>query len=276
MVSAMVFLSVTGLIWTNPPGLTRIENQWRSLIEKTQGAPFGEAVLAVASIYAGYPYEEKTLDRSDREELVAYLDGFDCVTLVENSLALARLLRAPNSSLARYPAELQKIRYRGGKIQGYCSRLHYTSDWAFDNQQKGVLIDITEQIGGVRAHKPLDFMTRNREAYRQLSDNNLWREMKEIEARINTRPTFYIPKQAFAAVESRVENGDIIAITTTVRGLDLVHVGIAVKKERVYLLHASSQHQRVVVTDQPLSEYLAKRNSHSGVMVFRAIDPGAQ
>jgi len=43
-------------------------------------------------------------------------------------------------------AQLQLVRYRGGIIDGYPSRLHYTTDYWYDNERKGVLKVVTRQI----------------------------------------------------------------------------------------------------------------------------------
>ena len=40
---------------------------------------------------------------------------------------------------------LQKIRYRDGVIDGYTSRLHYTSDWIENGVRQGFLEDVTAQ-----------------------------------------------------------------------------------------------------------------------------------
>ena len=64
----------------------------------------------------------RSLDRDGEEELVIRTDAVDCLTFVEYTLA-----QALGSS---FTENLQKIRYRDGIIDGYPSRLHYTSDWA--------------------------------------------------------------------------------------------------------------------------------------------------
>ena len=74
--------------------------------------------------------------------------------------------------------------------------------------------------------------------------------------------------------EKQINNGDLLAITTTVEGLDIGHVGIAVKMDngKIHLLHAPTVSAKVQITEEPLSVYLQKYNRHSGVIVLRALE----
>jgi len=61
----------------------------------------------------------------------------------------------------------------------------------------------------------------------------------------------------------------IIGITTNIEGLDFVHAGILIrKKERVYLLHASSEQAKVCLTPVPLHEYLLANKRQTGIVVL--------
>ena len=77
-----------------------------------------------------------------------------------------------------------------------------------------------------------------------------------------------------AKKEKLINNGDLIAITTTVEGLDIGHVGIAIKMEdgKIHLLHAPTVSAKVQITEEPLSVYLQKYKRHSGVIVLRALE----
>lgn len=67
-----------------------------------------------------------------------------------------------------------------------------------------------------------------------------------------------------------IMNGDIIAITTKMPGLDIAHVGIAEYKEgKLHLLHASSTLGKVVVSDEPLNHMLNNNKSWTGIRVVR-------
>ena len=67
-----------------------------------------------------------------------------------------------------------------------------------------------------------------------------------------------------------IMDGDIIAITTKLPGLDIAHVGIAeYRNGKLHLLHASSTLGKVVVSDTPLSHMLNNNKSWTGIRVVR-------
>ena len=74
---------------------------------------------------------------------------------------------------------------------------------------------------------------------------------------------------------SKIQNGDIIAITTSVPGLDISHTGIAVKEKdgMVYLLHAPDAGQKVQLTKEPLAKSLQAHPKQMGIVVLRAVEP---
>ena len=56
-----------------------------------------------------------------------------------------------------------------------------------------------------------------------------------------------------------------MTLTTTIPEIDVSHVGILLKKEgRVYLLHASSTLQKVVVSTEPFAQFLTKSKRTTG------------
>ena len=70
--------------------------------------------------------------------------------------------------------------------------------------------------------------------------------------------------------EDRIEDGDIIAVTSNVEGLDVQHVGLAARvKNRIHLLHASSSEGKVVLSKKTLYRYLMQSRTRSGIMVAR-------
>src|SRR5262249_42864643 len=118
-----------------------------ALDHRLSRSPIGEVMAAVGKQFIGAPYEAHTLDSAKTEHLVVNLRGFDCVTLVENALALSRCIKSGHLTTPDFRKELQNIRYRGGSISGYASRLHYFTDWIRDNAAKGNVTDVTKKLG---------------------------------------------------------------------------------------------------------------------------------
>jgi hypothetical protein len=142
----------------------------------------------------------------------------------------------------------------------------------YDNGSKGLFQDITQEIGGVVYPNKPSFMSENPQFYPQLSDSENVEAIKATEAIIATRNYFFIPKENISKLEKSIQTGDIIAITTSLANLDMVHVGFAFKKNgRIHLLHASSKNMEVEISSLPLHDYLAGNKSQSGIMVSRLI-----
>jgi hypothetical protein len=234
--------------------------------------PIGESIARLAERFVGEPYIPHTLELEGDERLVVNLRAFDCVTLIENVLAFARLLRDGDNSFASYRRELLRIRYRGGELEGYVSRLHYFSEWIADNEARGLLRDITAEIGGVVTDEPVDFMSRNPDAYRQLADPGVVDRVREIEDRLSRRTRYWIPQNRIAQIASQIRNGDIIAATSSIRGLDVAHTGFAFWRDgQLHLLHAPLVGSVVEISERPLAQRIVGISGQDGIMVARPL-----
>ena len=109
--------------------------------------PINEKVVAIGRYFLETPYVGGTLDINPQEKLVVNLREFDCVTFVDNVIALARLDKYEEQSIPQFQKNLQEIRYRNGKIVDYTSRLHYSSDWLYEMTCLNLLEDITKEKG---------------------------------------------------------------------------------------------------------------------------------
>lgn len=235
--------------------------------------PINEIIGEVGKSFTGTEYVAGTLDEHMNESLVVKVTGLDCVTFVENALIMSRLVKKGTTEFDDYKKELEFIRYRGGKMDGYPSRLHYFSDWIYDNQEKGVLEDITSGIGGKAYNKTIDFMTTHPDSYKQLKNDpaNL-AAMEEVEAQMNKRQMYYIPKGEVDQFYDLLQTGDIIGTTTDIAGLDITHTGFIYKDGNgTHFMHASLPKKQVMISNEELKEYLAGNKKQSGVMVARPL-----
>ncbi len=226
-----------------------------------------QQALAIAQSFLGAPYTHGTLDKNAEEQLVVNLRQLDCWTFVENSVAIAQ---AGTGDFEAYQQELQKLRYWGGTINGFGSRLHYFTGWIMQAEKYHYLRDITAELGGVRYQKKFHYISARPTKYPKVSDKAVLRAIQAAEDRLNAHPWHFIPKSKVAAIESRIQEGDIILLCSAKADLDIAHEGFAVKKNgRIYLLHASSLQGRVMLSREPLPEYMAKQRGQSGIMVVR-------
>ncbi len=241
--------------------------------KETKGEPVATLAVTIGQSLLGVPYVEKTLELPGEEKLVINLTGLDCTTYLETVVALAKISQRAEPSYEAFEKELEHLRYRRGRRDGYSSRLHYFSDWIYQNAQKGILTDITEQIGGSIYPNQPTFMSENPKYYPQLSNPEFIAEIKVSESEIAKRTYYYIPKAEVESLEKNIRPGDLIAITTPLKNLDVVHVGFAVEKNgRIHLMHASTGSMKVEISNKPLHDYLAANKSQSGIMVCRLTD----
>ena len=230
------------------------------------------SMVPIGKTFLGTPYVEKTLEIGEKETLVVNLSGLDCTTFVENVLAFSLLVKENKSSFHDFVSTLKTIRYRNGLLNGYSSRLHYFTDWIRNNNEKGLVVDVTPDLGGVDVQKSINFMGTHRELYPFLTDNDNFNTMLEVEAELAKETLCVLPQDEIEAVEDKLQNGDIIALATSIKGLDVTHTGIAIRQPngRIHLLHASIS-GAVKITEEPLVDYLKKIKSNTGIIVARPL-----
>lgn len=262
--------------------IAREQVAW-ALDQGLDAAPdFGATIAAIGERFVGSDYEPGTLELPGPERLVINLETLDCVTFVETVLVLSRLVRAappevltdPERFRAAYRRELTRIRYRGGSLDGYASRLHYFSEWIADAEAKGVATAVSQALGATADDSPIDFMSSHPDAYRQLADPTALARIAAVEARLSKVPRFYIPADQIEAKASLIRTGDVIAATSTVPGLDVAHTGIAVWRDgTLRLLHAPLVGSHVQLSHETIAERIRRIGGQDGIMVARPLDP---
>ena len=233
-----------------------------------------------ARSHSDTPYKGNTLNINASEKLVVNLREYDCATFVETMLAIALGADATDDRRDRYVLneqfrlKLTQLRYHGGVIKGYASRIHYFMDWLREAQTNGILDDVTQELGGVAMDKTIDYMTQHSDKYPRITSQSVLDSLKNYERILNATPKFYIPKERVAAIERQLQDGDVVGITSSIAGLDCNHQGIVVRNgKRAYLLHASSEHKKVLLSSEPLADYLRRISIHTGIIVAR-LRPG--
>lgn len=233
----------------------------------------GAQMVAIGKSFIGIPYIAKTLEIGETESLVINLQGLDCTTFVENVLAFGLMLKTQKTDFDSYTHYLETIRYKDGELDGYASRLHYFSEWIANNEQKGLLKDVTSELGGMESNKTINFMSTHRELYPFLKDSDNYNKIKSSEEFLKGRSICILPQDQIKAKEHLIRSGDIIALTTSIKGLDITHTGIATREAdgRIHLLHASTGSMEVEVSKLPLTDYLKDIKNNTGIMVARPL-----
>lgn len=242
-------------------------------MEPKKALPMGQLVTESALFFLGVPYVASTLEK-EPEGLVANLHEMDCATFTDNVIALARTIKGDNPSFESYCLNLRQLRYREGVVAGYLSRLHYTSDWVYVNDKRGIVRDVNKETGGIPLKLHLSFMSTHPDSYRQLKGNpSLIEEIAQKEKEISARTTYYfIPRDKIEACAGKMQPGDMVCFTTAVKGLDTSHVGFIYKDGgRLTFIHASSLQKKVTVESSSLEEYVRKGKNTTGIMLARPL-----
>jgi hypothetical protein len=242
--------------------------------EGLQYKPIGDVMIAIGLSFVGTTYVPNALEQPGEEQLVVNLQELDCVTFVESTLALARCIKLGKTTFEEFKHQLQLIRYRSGLINEYPSRLHYFSDWIYDNEVKKIVRNETRAIGGDPYKKKLHFMSTHRTSYRQLGEEKHFTKITETERLLNTRHHYFIPKGKLNSVQSGIRSGDIIAITSALEGMDIGHTGLGIRVNGdLKFLHAPLTSGSVQVTNDTLVQYLMAHAKQTGIMVARPLEP---
>jgi hypothetical protein len=231
-----------------------------------------QILQTVSSKFLGAKYREGLLEKSKSEQLFISLTEFDCVLFVETVLAFSRNLLSTNPSYENFGRNIEIVRYQDGKLDGYCSRLHYFSEWILDNQKRNIVQDLTMELGGTQLKKKLNFMSSNWQKYPRLKNSEadyqciLTMERKlEQETRSQI---YYIPSRKISSIYPSLKSGDIIGVVTDIKGLDTTHTGLVyLTGKGTSLIHASPSGSVKVSPD--LQRYVERVDRAIGIMVAR-------
>ena len=232
--------------------------------------------LHFAKKMLGVPYVAGTLDGNEEEQLVVLVDSLDCTTFVETVLAFCIADKRGERDYEGFKKALTQIRYRDGVLNGYTSRLHYFSDWICNNEQMGFVKECTSETAcSLPKELWLDFMTTHVDSYLPMKKNpELVKEMASHEKNWQGTVVSYIPKEKLNLPPEglKIKDGDVLALVTNIKGLDVVHVGFAFWKDnQLHLLHASSSAKKVI--EDPKTQYESSKNTkaHIGVRAIRFV-----
>ena len=234
--------------------------------------PISELIVEIGLSFLGTPYVVASLENGLEEKMVINLRELDCTTFAENCLALARTVKLGKTDFGTYVSELEHIRYRDGKRNQYPSRLHYFSEWIHNNHVKGLVSETVNQQG-VKCDKTINYMSTHPSDYPVLKDHpELIPAIAKQEKELTTTGFMYFPKTDIPNIYKNLKHGDIIALTSSIDGVDVNHVGIIIKKENeFYLLHAPLSGKKVLVSEGPITDFIKPNSKNNGIMIARPV-----
>jgi hypothetical protein len=136
--------------------------------------------------------------------------------------------------------------------------------------------DITKKIGGEMNKTDVYFMSQHPDKYPApfSTDPAIQKNIKRNEDFINKQVFYYVPKDKIVTIENKLQNGDLVFITSNYKGLDYNHTGIIyVDANGVRrLMHASSSKDvRKVIIGKRISDYVNGIKAHTGITVLRPL-----
>jgi hypothetical protein len=185
----------------------------------------------------------------DPDPLIRY-DAVDCVTFVEEVLALTRA-----ESGDKVCDTLQQIRYRGDQIS-YAERNHFVeAAWLPNNVKKGYLKEITREVAGADVLESKRTFT--------LEDWKHRSDAKEIVlpdalAPVGEFDLNILPLDKVVAHQDQLPNGAVMIMVRSWGPLTsnrIGHLGLIVRKgDAVFVRHASSLKHEVI--DVPIADFV--------------------
>ena len=211
------------------------------------------------------------------EPLTLSLTRFDCVSLVESCLAVARIARRDHVAepWAAFAREMERMRYRGGAREGYASRLHYFSEWLSDNEHRGLVRVLGSEFGAVADRRPLRFMSTHPESYPALAFPEVLSEIVAAERALDGTPRWVVPTQRIPSALDSLESGDILGFATSIEGLDVTHAAFTHRDRggMMRVLHAPLSGGVVEITSSTIPQYVSDIRQATGILIARPL-PG--
>lgn len=240
------------------------------LLAPDRELPMSELVIKVAKHFLGTPYVAGTLE-IEPERLTINTRETDCILFVEMCLAMSLTAKDAEPTFEKYVDNLRRLRYRNGKVDGYASRLHYTSEWIIQGETRGIFHEVSRQCGGSVLDQKFNFMSNHPASYKQLKDNpKAVAKIRIAEQNLETWDYWYIPKADLPRCIQNIKTGDIIGFNSSTPGLDIAHVAYAYwEGDTLTFIHASMSDKKVVINKTPLVEYTNGIKGHNGLRVVR-------
>jgi hypothetical protein len=253
-----------------------IFDDYISYIKQSGSRAMADLVIGTARYFLGRPYVASTLEK-EPEQLIVNLREFDCTTFVETVLALSRTVgNSENPTFEDFCEQLRQIRYRNGIVRNYTDRLHYFTDWIYENEKNGFVHDVTKKAGGKPYRLDLNFMSSHPDRYPQLKSNSGFTEVlrrKECEISERNGYSMIVESGINTCENDVVQNGDIVCFVTDIEGLDVTHVGFVYNHTgQLTFIHASSLAKKIIINPQPVRKYVEQSRHTKGIMILRPQD----
>lgn len=255
------------------PWSTLSPSEREQAIEQNAPLPLPERLLKVSERFLGTPYVRSPLGEGEGidPDPVFRLDAADCVTFVEETMAMA---------LAKKGTEveplLEQLRYQGAPIYGNRNHL-MEAQWLPNNVRNGFLKDVTAYYGRGSEKRVVKKITDA--TWKTRSGKGL--RLSKGDQKTGTFALSLLSLEDFAKLVPRVASGTVVVVVREDLSYVITrisHLGFLVhKNDRPYIRHAAPVRKAVV--DEPLASFLRRNGAQQnwkveGVALYRVRDPG--
>ncbi|MDP6932271.1 MAG: DUF1460 domain-containing protein [Myxococcota bacterium] len=236
----------------------RIPDAVASVVEGTVNRPLGQRIRAISEAFKGLPYLVDAAGEGQAPDLdpPARYDAFDCLTFVEEVLALSLSPGARSAPMVR-----DGLRY-GTVDRDYASRNHFmTHEWIPRAIGNGWLEDVSTSVG--QTH--LVARSLSRSVWLNWSRRSLF-DLPDDRFPVGR---FVLPVLSLdSAMDGlgRIPEGSVLFTVRKLRSwvpITVTHVGIVVGSDGGLVMRHASLRGKKVVRDDPLSTYLEYLRSYS-------------
>jgi hypothetical protein len=215
--------------------------------------------MLIGQYFKGVPYLSNRLSKSNPEKMYYSFSDFDCVTYVENILALYY----SEGANAKFIENLIKIRYNDSI--SYENRNHYLTKGLQKMVALNILSPINNQFNSKLIQKNVNYLSKH------VSSNNInMARIINIEKLISQKNMYYFDSTKDLEINDLIKNGDVIAFVSSRNDLDFQHVGfVHFKNNKKYILHASQEKKIVCISDVTIDQYIFKNKKITGFQIYR-------
>ncbi len=218
-----------------------------------------QSLVHIGKQFLGRPYRGNMLSSSNPEIFVTSQDAFDCVTFLEHCLAI----KIANENPDQFESALKHVRYAADSVQ-FEKRYHYFSDAMWQLGYPPIQDPLHHSI----APKDFSFLSKYliRKFEKSVNIDLIANKEKQLKSRVFT----YTSIKDLSFILPLIHDGDLIGLVGKNNHLDFLHTAMAIRKgSQIYLLHASQEKKKVIISDQPLADYLKSHHQFIGISVFR-------
>lgn len=204
---------------------------------------------------------------SDTVSFTIDIHTFNPLSFLSTCVALTQAYETSSAPNWRdFAGKYENVRFKGGKIGNYSSRMMYAADWIADNIFRGNIYDATQRVEGLnvkRREKSIYYISKNKDSFNALSDPLKLDLIKMLEMGFRNHQIIYISNGDLTnpgRYKKTAKDGDIVFLLSPDESLDCREMGIVCfDGDDLRFIQVSIPREKIVMEELPFENYV-KRN----------------